>query len=270
MDPSYRSNDQDGEADGFAIGNDGCPVEMDHSPKSPQSAKDAPTSPGGRSKSKSLVASIKGAFTSEFHFESTPEYANSLKKMIIDGKDILSLTPDDINKMSLEKAKHLLSQLHIEGNLRKKGFRGFQMWKRRYFQVVGNSLMYFEVIVVLSMVYRREICAYPGNSVRSLWKERSWWKTFKVIPLPFQYSRARWIKPISLMPLAFPNVYVPFTAISCIGPMDSFYLPCDFHLSSFEYIYSPWHHSQFPYHIGCVGQGTLWGGSSCSTSSTYV
>lgn len=157
------SNDQDTCQDEVAIGNDGCPVLFDHSPISPLPSRDSPATPSGKPKSKSFVASLKGAFYDEFHFESTPEYANSLKKMIIDGSDILSLTTNDVNKMSVDKAKQLLAQLHIEGNLLKKGFRGFQMWKRRYFQVMGDSMMYFDVFAWYMFYCRQEIVVHLGN-----------------------------------------------------------------------------------------------------------
>ena len=172
MSVNTTSNDQEIEGEEVCIGNDGCPVILDHSPITPATPRESPSTPSGKSKSKSFVQSIKGAFYDEFHFEETPEYANSLKRMIIDGSDILSLTPTDINNMSLEKVNSLLAQLHIEGNLRKKGFRGFQMWKRRYFEVIGDTMMYFEVFLFHLFLYRLEIGKHQENVVKSRWMEK--------------------------------------------------------------------------------------------------
>ena len=172
MSVNTTSNDQEIEGEEVCIGNDGCPVILDHSPITPATPRESPSTPSGKSKSKSFVQSIKGAFYDEFHFEETPEYANSLKRMIIDGSDILSLTPTDINNMSLEKVNSLLAQLHIEGNLRKKGFRGFQMWKRRYFEVIGDTMMYFEVLLFHLFLYRLEIGKHQENVVKSRWMEK--------------------------------------------------------------------------------------------------
>ena len=147
MDTCSNSNDQDFQQSGITLGNDGSPVILENGSLSPLSLKDSPLSPGGRLKNKSIIRSIKGAFADDFCFESSPECANSQKRMIINGNDILSLTSKEVDDLSKEETKLYLSQLKIEGNLRKKGFRGFQMWKRRYFQIVGNSLMYYDVLV---------------------------------------------------------------------------------------------------------------------------
>ena len=130
------------------IGNDGCPVIVGSSPLSPKSNKESSLHSTGRSKNKSFVTSIKDVFSDDFHFEQTPEYANSYKRLVIDGIDVSSFSSKDIEAMSQEQAKSLLSQMRLEGHLRKKGFRGFKTWKRRYFRVFGNSLMYYEVSLI--------------------------------------------------------------------------------------------------------------------------
>ena len=127
------------------MGNDGCTVISTHDANSPTSPKISATTIGSRYANKSFMQSIKDAFSDDFHFESSPEYKQSLKKILINGNDIMAFSSKDVDNMSQDEVKLYISQIHIEGNLRKKGFRGFQMWKRRYFKIVGGSLLYYDV-----------------------------------------------------------------------------------------------------------------------------
>ena len=88
---------------------------------------DSPRTTPTHKRVNSLVATLNGAFFDDFCFEDSPDYVASFKKVIVDGKDILALRTEDVERMSKEEAKELLVQLHFEGNLRKKGFRGLQM-----------------------------------------------------------------------------------------------------------------------------------------------
>ena len=47
--------------------------------------------------------------------------------------------------MSVEAVKDLLFHVCLEGHLLKRGFRGLQLWKRRFFVIMGSSLLYFDV-----------------------------------------------------------------------------------------------------------------------------
>ena len=139
------SNDQVSDLDDYSVGNDGCTIISEHSMVSPTPSPNSPQPPAGRNKRNTFKNLLKGTFFDEFKFEESPEYSVSLHKVLLNGKDILSLRTEDIEKMSVNEAKDLLLQIHFEGNLRKKGFRGLQMWKRRYFKILGSSLIYFDV-----------------------------------------------------------------------------------------------------------------------------
>ena len=141
------SNDQVSDLDDYSVGNDGCTIISEHSMVSPTPSPNSPQPPTGRSKRNTFKNLLKGTFFDEFKFEESPEYSVSLHKVLLNGKDILSLRTEDIEKMSVNEAKDLLLQIHFKGNLRKKGFRGLQMWKRRYFKILGSSLIYFDVCV---------------------------------------------------------------------------------------------------------------------------
>lgn len=145
MSRPVTSNDQDADSEEITLGNDGCPVVTDRLSNSPSSVMDSPRTAPTHKRVNSLVATLKGAFFDDFCFEDSPDYVASFKKVIVDGKDILALRTEDIERMSKEEVKELLVQLHFEGNLRKKGFRGLQMWKRRFFSISGPSFMYYDV-----------------------------------------------------------------------------------------------------------------------------
>ena len=139
------SNDQESGLAEVTIGNDGCPVMMDRLSTSPSSLIESPRPVVGHKRVNSFVATLKGAFFDDFCFEDSPDYVTSFKKVIIDGRDVLALRSEDIEKMSKDAASELLFQLHFDGNLRKKGFRGLQMWKRRFFSISSSSFLYYDV-----------------------------------------------------------------------------------------------------------------------------
>ena len=145
MNDQPLSNDQASDLGDFTVGNDGCTIIMDQTVNSPTPSSDSPMPSSVRGKRNTIRDLFKGTFFDEFKFEDSPEYSASLKKVMLNGKDILALRQEDLEKMSLDEAKNLLFQIHLEGNLRKKGFRGLQMWKRRYFRILGSTLVYFDV-----------------------------------------------------------------------------------------------------------------------------
>ena len=145
MSRPVTSNDQGADSEEITLGNDGCPVVTDRLSNSPSSVMDSPRTAPTHKRVNSLVATLKGAFFDDFCFEDSPDYVASFKKVIVDGRDVLALRTEDIERMSKEEVKELLVQLHFEGNLRKKGFRGLQMWKRRFFSISGPSFMYYDV-----------------------------------------------------------------------------------------------------------------------------
>ncbi|OAO17030.1 calcium-dependent protein kinase [Blastocystis sp. ATCC 50177/Nand II] len=118
---------------------------MDRLSTSPSSLIESPRPVVGHKRVNSFVATLKGAFFDDFCFEDSPDYVTSFKKVIIDGRDVLALRSEDIEKMSKDAASELLFQLHFDGNLRKKGFRGLQMWKRRFFSISSSSFLYYDV-----------------------------------------------------------------------------------------------------------------------------
>lgn len=145
MNDQSLSNDQASDPCEFTVGNDGCTIITEQTVNSPTPSSDSPIPPSARGKRNTIRDLFKGTFFDEFKFEDSPEYSVSLQKVLINGKDILALRQEDLEKMSLDEAKDLLFQIHFEGNLRKKGFRGLQMWKRRYFKILGSTLLYFDV-----------------------------------------------------------------------------------------------------------------------------
>ena len=154
MNDQPLSNDQASDLGDFTVGNDGCTIIMDQTVNSPTPSSDSPMPSSVRGKRNTIRDLFKGTFFDEFKFEDSPEYSVSLKKMMLNGKDILALRQEDLEKMSLDEAKNLLFQIHFEGNLRKKGFRGLQMWKRRYFRILGSTLIYFDVYTCFHNVVR--------------------------------------------------------------------------------------------------------------------
>ena len=153
MNDSETSNEQVCCDEDIVLGNDGCTVISERSPISPISLSDSPRTVAAKQKKVSLMASLKGVLFEDFRFEDTPEYSSSLKKYLIDGKDVLSYSPEDVDKMSVDYAKALLSRIELRGNMRKKGFRGLQLWKRRFFELLGSTLLYFEVLSDVSFIF---------------------------------------------------------------------------------------------------------------------
>ena len=94
------SNDQESGLAEVTIGNDGCPVMMDRLSTSPSSLIESPRPVVGHKRVNSFVATLKGAFFDDFCFEDSPDYVTSFKKVIIDGRDVLALRSEDIEKMS--------------------------------------------------------------------------------------------------------------------------------------------------------------------------
>ena len=139
------SNEGASDSDEYTIGNDGCTVISERSPVSPVTPSDSPQPRSVKSKKNSFLSSIKGVFFDDFKFEDSPEYSTSLRKMIVNGRDILSYRSEEIETMSVEEVKELLFHVVLEGHLRKRGFRGLQLWKRRFFEIMGSSLLYFDV-----------------------------------------------------------------------------------------------------------------------------
>lgn len=145
MNDQPLSNDQVSDLGDFTVGNDGCTIIMDQTVNSPTPSSDSPMPSSVRGRRNTIRDLFKGTFFDEFKFEDSPEYSVSLQKVLLNGKDILALRQEDLERMSIDEAKNLLFQIHFEGNLRKKGFRGLQMWKRRYFRILGSTLIYFDV-----------------------------------------------------------------------------------------------------------------------------
>ena len=139
------SNEAVSDSDECTVGNDGCTMISERSTSPSSSAGDTPRTNTMKSKKSSFLYSLKGVFVDSFDFQQSPEYADSMKKLIVNDCDVLSYRSEDIDRMSVEEARDLLFQLTLEGHLRKKGFRGWKMWKRRYFRIVGTSLQYFSV-----------------------------------------------------------------------------------------------------------------------------
>ena len=139
------SNEGVSDSDDYTIGNDGCTLISERSTSPSSSTGDTSRTNTMKSKKNTLLNSLKGVFVDSFDFQQSPEYADSMRKLILNDCDVLSYRPEDIDKMSVDEAKNLQFQLTLEGHLRKKGFRGWKMWKRRYFKIVGTSLQYFNV-----------------------------------------------------------------------------------------------------------------------------
>ena len=47
--------------------------------------------------------------------------------------------------MDYDTASDYLQQIHLEGSLMKKGFRGLKLWKCRFFVLDKNVLVYYNV-----------------------------------------------------------------------------------------------------------------------------
>ncbi|CBK22107.2 uncharacterized protein [Blastocystis hominis] len=129
--------------------------------------------------------------------------------------------------MSIDEAKNLLFQIHFEGNLRKKGFRGLQMWKRRYFRILGSTLIYFDVnnlkvarrtseITADGKVMVENIPDHPyafsiiPNKSERLYNVEAY-STQQRVMIPFlpHSSQDQWIRLISLIIALNRRIYAP-------------------------------------------------------------
>ena len=99
----------------------------------------------GKTLKQSLLSTLRGVVTDEFHFDNSPEFQSLQRPLIVDGFNVTTLTAKDVKNMSLRAAKSLLEKIHLEGYLLKKGFRGLRMWKRRFVVLDGNTLTYYDV-----------------------------------------------------------------------------------------------------------------------------
>ena len=139
------SNEGASDSDEYTIGNDGCTVISERSPASPRTPSDSPQPKSTKTSKNSFLSSLKSVFFDDFRFENSPEYSSSLRKTMINGRDILSYSAEEVDAMSVEAVKDLLFHVCLEGHLLKRGFRGLQLWKRRFFEIMGSSLLYFDV-----------------------------------------------------------------------------------------------------------------------------
>lgn len=93
----------------------------------------------------SFLSAVRQAFNSNFlgdHGEST---SRMTRNPIINGLMVSTISMSDISCMCEKAASDFLNQMHIEGYLLKKGFRGLRLWKRRYFILQGSVLLYYDV-----------------------------------------------------------------------------------------------------------------------------
>ena len=128
------------------LGNDGFPLEQERNTY-PFNFSPAPgNSVLPISPKLSFLHVIRGAVTDDFHFQETPEYHTLGNKVVIDGFDLATLSSTEIDKMTPEFACSFLNKIHLEGNLMKKGFRNLRLWKRRFFILNGNELLYYSVL----------------------------------------------------------------------------------------------------------------------------
>ena len=168
------SNEAPSDSDDVTIGNDGCTVISEHASLSPVAALDSPVSKTTKPKKGSFFSSLKNVFADDFKYEESPEYSSSFRQIIVKGRDILSYRQEEIDRMSVEEAKEILFHVFLEGHLRKKGFRGLQLWKRRFFEVMGSSLLYFDVGAIFVCDCRSATEKLLGDVARLLRMER-WW-----------------------------------------------------------------------------------------------
>lgn len=143
------SNEGVSDSDDYTIGNDGCTMisERSASPASPRG--DTPRAKPSKSKKPSAIWKVFNIFVDDFDFLKSPEYADSTKKMIIDGRDVLSYRSEDIERMPLSDVYNLQIKLCCYGSLCKRGFWGFKMWRRRFFRMTAHTIQYFEVYGIL-------------------------------------------------------------------------------------------------------------------------
>lgn len=144
---SYEAtlNDDIWENDGSACFNDGSISCRERPAHSCNSILQTPAPPASRNQKHSFFTALKEAVSDDFRFEKSRECSALTKNVIVNGFKISAVTQSDIGSMSVEFADDFLKQIHLEGNLMKKGFRGLHLWKRRYFVLNGNEMLYYDV-----------------------------------------------------------------------------------------------------------------------------
>lgn len=143
------SNEGGSDSDDYTIGNDGCTMISERNASSSSPRGDTPKAKPTKSKKPSVFQPVINLFVDDFDFLKSPEYADSTKKMIIDGRDVLSYRSEDIERMPLSDVYNLQIKLYYKGHLCKRGFGGFKMWRRRYFRMTANTIQYFDVYTIL-------------------------------------------------------------------------------------------------------------------------
>ena len=104
-----------------------------------------------RSPRHSFLDTIREVISDDFRFDPSSDSCEMQKSLFVDGMNIVTMTQVDIDRMSSTYASEFLLKIHLEGYLMKKGFRGLRMWKRRFFVLNGNELVYFDVRTLLSV-----------------------------------------------------------------------------------------------------------------------
>lgn len=103
-------------------------------------------SPKGSRQSKPTVFSIfRNSLGEVYALDRIADYVQQENDLFINGKNIVTLTPETINKMDYDTASDCLQQIHLEGSLMKRGFRGLKLWKCRFFVLDKNVLVYYNV-----------------------------------------------------------------------------------------------------------------------------
>lgn len=129
------------------IGNDGCVLENERSTYSYFSPP-LNTSPiPDRSQRPSFLSSLKDVFTDKNGSDHYEIPAKMNRSIMIDDLNVTTVTPAVVSRMSFDSANKFLNQLFIEGYLFKKGFRRLRLWKKRYFVLRSNILVYYDVIL---------------------------------------------------------------------------------------------------------------------------
>ena len=100
-----------------------------------------------RSPRHSFLDTIREVISEDFRSDPSSKGCEVQKSLFVDGMNIVTLTQEDIDRMSTTYASEFLLKIHLEGCLMKKGFRGLRMWKRRFFVLNGNELVYFDVCI---------------------------------------------------------------------------------------------------------------------------
>lgn len=131
----------------YCIGNDGCILENERSTYSyfspPLNGSPIPD----RSVKASFLSTIKEVFADSFGSDHNEIPIKMNRSMVINGLNVTTVTPAVVTKMSVENANSFLNQLFIDGYLFKKGFRRLRLWKKRYFVLRSNVLVYYDVFI---------------------------------------------------------------------------------------------------------------------------